>query len=53
MPATSATVMPFHSAVASTSMRLPAPVPPSIYAPSRRPEPRSTTILIFIGSAPG
>ena len=53
MPLTSATVMSFHSAVASTSMRLPAFSPPTICAPSNRPVPRSATILIFMGSAPG
>src|SRR6266851_9377132 len=31
----------FHRAVARTSMRFPAPCPPTIWAPKRRPLPRS------------
>jgi hypothetical protein len=42
-----------HSAVANTSMRLPAPSPPTICAPSNRPIRRSATILMRIDCAPG
>ena len=52
MPPIASTVMPFHSAVATTSIRLPAPSPPTICAPSNRPVRRSATILMRIRCAP-
>src|SRR4029453_13527116 len=49
----SATVIWFQRAVANTSMRLAEPSRPTIWAPSSRPERRSASTLIVIGSAPG
>src|SRR4029453_13782479 len=49
----SVTVIWFQRAVANTSMRLAEPSRPTIWAPSSRPERRSASTLIVIGSASG
>src|SRR5262249_61453884 len=50
--ATSSTCIRFQIAVASTSMRLPAPSSPAISAPTILPVERSARTLTVMGSAP-
>ena len=52
-PAISSTVISFHSAVASTSIRFAAPSRPTICAPSSRPDRFSAISLVVIGLVPG